>query len=146
MFIMQSIMKYNKIQEGDQLLSLDTDFVKKSHKIDGFTFDNIKDFGIRAIPLKKELNDKKEAEFKNIGVDTVYFFQGDNKLNEFAYLLHKAISGEVRFYVNEKGVKVYRLEYSFSRKGKVSKRLHGYVTEDKLLYLCNALYSKRIAK
>lgn len=137
-------MKYNKIKEDDPLLLLDTNFVKKYQKIEKFSFDNIKDYGIHSIPMKKELNDKEEAKFKNIEVDTIYFFQGDNKLKEFAYLLHKAISGEIQIGTNNNGVKVYRLEYSISRKGKVSERLHGLVTTEKLLTLCKDLYSNRI--
>lgn len=139
-------MKYNKIQEGDPLLSLDAEFVKKSHKIEGFTFDNIKDFGVHAIPMKCELNDKEEASFRKIETDTIYFVQGKNKLNDFAFQLHKAVSGEVKVGTDENGVKVYRLEYKFTRKGKVSERLHGVVSAEKLISLCKSLYSNRIAK
>ena len=139
-------MKYKKIQDGDALLSLDTDFVKNTQTIENFTFDNIKDFGIHVIPVKSELNENKDANFKNVEINTIYFVQGKNKLNDFAFQLHKAISGEIKVGTDETGVKVYRLEYSFTRKGKVSERLHGYATADKLVALCEALYSNRVAK
>lgn len=139
-------MRYNKIQENDPILLLDTDFSKKHCTIDGFCFDDIRGFEIHAIPFKSELNGRDEAKFNNIPMDTIYFVQGKNKLNDFAYQLHKAISNDLKVGHDDNGMKVYRLDYHFTRKGRTSERMHGYVVADKLIDLCNALYSKRIEK
>lgn len=64
-------MKNSKITTEDPLLKIDTDFVKAHHNIKGFDFDNIKAIGIHAIPVKKELNDKEEAKFGKLPIDTI---------------------------------------------------------------------------
>ena len=79
-------------------------------------------------------------------MDTIYFVQGKNKLKDFAYQLHKAISNDLKVGQDDNGMKVYQLDYHFTRKGKVSERMHGYVTADRLIDLCNTLYSKRIVE
>lgn len=68
-------MKYVKINDKDDILKLDTDFSKKHCSIKGFCFDDIRDFGIHTIPIKGELNERPEAKFKNIPMDTIYFVQ-----------------------------------------------------------------------
>ena len=139
-------MKFKKIKSEDLLLKIDTSFKKSTHTIQGFFMDDVKEFDVHPIPVKGDLNDREETKFNNMPMDTIYFFQGKNMLNEFAYLLNKAIENEVWMSTDDQGEKFYRLEYSFTRKGKTSERLRGIVSAEKLLNLCKSLYTHKEQK
>ena len=127
-------MEFKNITPNDRLMDALFDFKRNKLRIDGMSFDQVKEFGIHAIRCKEDII---EGLPDNIAPNTIYFHQSKGRMEDLAYYLSRAINGEVKIGINDNGNRFYVLETDVKNKNKIG--LRGLVESDKLLQLCQAM-------